>query len=100
MIEGFFLVVFLCQVLKFRFCVLNSHHECCCVFCMRICTSLCVCVVSHVLVHVFMDRHGVWASCVTDNVSTPTHPHPSGKQLCPTQFPAPIHMSCALNRDL
>ena len=40
--------------------------------------------------------HGVWASCVTDNVSASG----SGKQLCPTQFPAPVHMSSAWNRDL
>ena len=43
--------------------------------------------------------HGVWASCVTDNISAPGHT-PTNKQLCPTQFPAPIHMSNAFNRDL
>ena len=43
--------------------------------------------------------HGVWASCISDNFTTPTH-KPTGRLLCPTQFPAPIHMSCAFNRDL
>lgn len=43
--------------------------------------------------------HGVWASCVVDNVSTPTH-RASGKSLCPTQFPAPVHMSNSFNREL
>jgi beta-glucosidase-like glycosyl hydrolase len=43
--------------------------------------------------------HGVWASCVRDNVSTPTHPA-SGKLLCPTQFPSPKHMSSSFDRDL
>lgn len=43
--------------------------------------------------------HGVWATCVTDNITTPTHTA-SGRTLCPTQFPAPIHMSNSWNRDL
>eukprot|EP00038_Savillea_parva_P007576 m.171063 g.171063 ORF g.171063 m.171063 type:complete len:884 (-) comp13331_c0_seq1:2752-5403(-) len=43
--------------------------------------------------------HGVWATCVTDNITTPTHTA-TGRTLCPTQFPAPIHMSNAWNRDL
>lgn len=43
--------------------------------------------------------HGVWASCISDNVTTPGHT-PTHKQLCPTQFPAPIHMSSSFNREL
>jgi len=43
--------------------------------------------------------HGVWASCVIDNVSTSTHTA-TGKSFCPTQFPAPVHMSNSFNREL
>jgi hypothetical protein len=43
--------------------------------------------------------HGVWASCIMDNMSTPTH-RATGKKICATQFPAPIHMGCSFNRDL
>ena len=43
--------------------------------------------------------HGVWASCVVDNITTASHTA-SGKTLCPTQFPAPVHMASSFNRDL
>lgn len=43
--------------------------------------------------------HGVWSTCVVDNISTPTR-HPTGRTVCPTQFPAPIHMAASFNRDL
>jgi beta-D-xylosidase 4 len=43
--------------------------------------------------------HGLWATCIVDNVTTPTHA-PTGKVLCPTQFPAPIHMAASFDRDL
>ena len=43
--------------------------------------------------------HGVWSICVIDNVSSPTR-HPSGRVVCPTQFPAPIHMASSFNRQL
>ena len=43
--------------------------------------------------------HGVWSTCVIDNVSSPTR-HPSGRVVCPTQFPAPIHMASSFNRQL
>ena len=43
--------------------------------------------------------HGVWSSCVLDNVSTPTR-NASGRVICPTQFPAPIHMAASFNREL
>ena len=43
--------------------------------------------------------HGVWSSCIVDNITTPTHT-PTGKSLCPTQFPAPVHMAASFSRDL
>ena len=43
--------------------------------------------------------HGVWANCVTDNVTTPSH-NATGRQICPTQFPAPVHMSQAFDREM
>lgn len=43
--------------------------------------------------------HGVWSSCVVDNVTTATHVS-TGKIVCATQFPAPVHMGCSFNRNL
>eukprot|EP00937_MAST-01D_sp_MAST-1D-sp2_P002429 g2429.t1 len=43
--------------------------------------------------------HGVWANCVKDNVTTPIH-NATGRKICPTQFPAPVTMSQAYDRDL
>ena len=44
--------------------------------------------------------HGVWSSCAVDNVSTASRPVPTGRTICPTQFPAPVHMSRAFSRSL
>lgn len=43
--------------------------------------------------------HGVWSSCTVDNVSTAGRPA-TGRTVCPTQFPAPIHMASSFNREL
>ena len=43
--------------------------------------------------------HGVWSSCVQDNVTTPTR-NGTGRTVCATQFPAPIHMAASFNRKL
>jgi hypothetical protein len=43
--------------------------------------------------------HGVWASCVVDNVTTATHTA-TGARLCATQFGAPVQIASSLNKDL
>jgi hypothetical protein len=43
--------------------------------------------------------HGVWSSCLVDNVTTPVR-NATGRTVCPTQFPAPVHIAASFNRDL
>ena len=43
--------------------------------------------------------HGVWSTCVVDNVSTAGH-SATGSTLCPTQYPSPLHMSSSFDREL